>query len=217
MFAVILEEMRKRLWFWVGFALIFMVLYYTMLLGSLVIRFGHFPNYVTPYNWINNVVVIIQSTPSIIDMIPIILEEWLFEIGYMNYSFGNGISEWSLNLIPSKMLIVFSIGALIAINIILLQKQMNACSRGQYRSMLATTGLGGFLVGLTNATMTWVVCCATPSWVVGLAMLGLGVSTSLWLEPLGLWLAIFGFICLGLTTFYLAYKVKQTSQGALPC
>jgi hypothetical protein len=42
--------------------------------------------------------------------------------------------------------------------------------------------------------MSWVVCCATPTWVVGLAMLGLGVSTSLSIEPVGFWFNAFGFI-----------------------
>lgn len=206
---------KERYRFCLGFSVVFVTVYYLILLASLVVRFGHLPNYVTPYNWPKNIMVIIQSTPSISDMISIMLEEWLLEIGYMNYSFGNGISEWSLNLMPAKMLLVFAVGFIIALNIALLQKQSRSCSRGTYRSALATTGLGGLLIGLTNATMTWVVCCATPSWVVGLAMLGLGVSTSLWLEPLGLWLAIAGFIFLLITTLYLSRKLIPPAENNL--
>lgn len=213
---IIGKTIKERLFFLISFSLIFMAIYYLILMGSLVIRFGHLPNYVTPYNWIKNVWVITQSTPSLSDMVPIILEEWLLEIGYMNYNFGNGISEWSLNLMPAKMLIVFLVGFLIALNIALLQKQSRSCSKGTYRSALATTGFGGLLVGLTNATMTWVVCCATPSWVVGLAMLGLGVSTSLWLEPLGLWLAWAGFIFLALTAVFLSRKLILPSRTMHP-
>ncbi len=209
---IIGKTIKDRLFFLISFSLIFMAIYYLLLMGSLVLRFGHMPNYVTPYNWIKNVWVITQSTPSLSDMVPIILEEWLLEIGYMNYNFGNGISEWSLNLMPAKMLIVLLVGFLIALNIALLQKQSRSCSKGAYRSALATTGVGGLLVGLTNATMTWVVCCATPSWVVGLAMLGLGVSTSLWLEPLGLWLAWSGFIFLALTAVFLSRKLILPSR-----
>ena len=206
---VVSASLRERFWYWLTLTLIFLVIYYIILMISLIIRFGHFPNYITPYNWVGNVIEIIRSTPSISDMIPIIFDEWLLEIGYMNYSFGNGIAEWSLNLMPAKMLVVFAMGALITLNIILLQKQSKLCSREHYRSAIATTGVGGILVALTNATMTWVVCCATPSWVVGLAMLGLGVSTSLWLEPLGTWLAVSGFIFLCMTTFFLARKLSS--------
>ncbi|MGH1352007.1 MAG: hypothetical protein ACRBBN_14540 [Methyloligellaceae bacterium] len=204
---IIASIVRNRFWFCAGFALLFTVTYYFILLGSLVVRFGHVPNYLTPYNWFGNVWVIIQSTPSITDVLSIIQEEWLLEIGYMNFDYGNGISVWSLNLLPFKMLIVFLVGLLIAINISLLQYQYNSCSRGAFRSSVFVTGAGGFLVAVTNATMTWVVCCATPSWVVGLAMLGLGVSTSLWLEPLGVWLAFSGMFLLGLTTLFLAHKL----------
>ncbi len=220
-FRIIASLIRDRFWFHLTLSLSFVAIYYCLLLGSLVIRFGHFPNYVTPYNWVKNVWVIIQSTPSIRDMLPIIQEEWLLEVGYMNYNFGNGISVWSLNLLPLKMFIVFLVGMLIALNISLLQKQLNSCSKGTFRSAVATTGIGGLLVAITNATMTWVVCCATPSWVVGLAMLGLGVSTSLWLEPMGLWIASTGLLFLIFTTLYLArnlifsMKINKTEGGTV--
>jgi hypothetical protein len=59
-------------------------------------------------------------------------------------------------------------------------------------------------VALTSITMSWVVCCATPTWVVGLAIMGLGVSTSLWLEPLGTWLSYAGFAALLVGVFVAA-------------
>ncbi len=209
---IIASLLRNRFWFCISFSLLFMTIYYGILLSTLIIRFGHIPNYLTPYNWFGNVWVIIKSTPSLTDMLPIIREEWLLEIGYMNFDYGNGISVWSLNLLPSKMIVVFLVGMLIAVNILLLRLQFNTCSKSALRSSAMATGIGGFLVAVTNATMTWVVCCATPSWVVGLAMLGLGVSTSLWLEPLGLWLGLAGIIFLGLTTLYLAQKLISPIQ-----
>ena len=34
------------------------------------------------------------------------LDEWLLEIGFMNYAYGRGVSEWSLLIIPHKVAIV---------------------------------------------------------------------------------------------------------------
>ena len=62
------------------------------------------------------------------------------------------------------------------------------------------------MVAMTNATMSWVVCCAAPSWVVGLAMLGLGVSTSLALESMGPVLSIGGFSLLIAALITLAWR-----------
>lgn len=205
---------QKRSWLWL--TLSFTVGYYLLLLVSLIVRFGHLPNYVTFYNWPQNIWVIIQSTPSILDMLPIMNEEWLVEIGHMNYDFGHGISEWSLSLQPPKMFLVFIFSALIAANILMLRSMRTSCPTGTVSSASAATGLGAFLVALTNATMSWVVCCATPSWVVGLAMLGVGVSTSLWLEPLGLWLSFGGFGLLALTTIYLAGATTKSSSAKHP-
>ena len=73
-------------------------------------------------------------------------------------------------------------------------------------------GIGSALVALSNLTMSWVVCCSTPSWVVGLAMMGLGVSTSLALEPYGFWLNAGGFLLLGGSVFWIA--AAQTRRDA---
>lgn len=189
-------------WAWLTLAIA--VAYYLILLVSMVLRFGNVPNYVTFYDWPGNVWTIIRSTPSVSDMLPIILEEWLVEIGYMNYSFGNGISEWSLSLQPPKMLQVLLFSALVAMNILLLLRTRKSCPAGAMQSASVATGLGTFLAGLTNVTMTWVVCCATPSWIVGLTMLGLGVSTSAMLEPYGIWVSLAGYGMLALTTLFIA-------------
>lgn len=197
-------------------ALVFTVLYYAALLGSMILRFGNLPNYTTGYDWFGNVYRIIQSTPAVSDMLPIISEEWLLEVGYMNMSFGHGISEWSLNLIPLKMLMTFSLGILIGLSWFLARKRQQFCSRPQTVATAAASGFGATLVALTGATMSWVVCCATPSWIVGLAMLGMGVATANALEPYGIWVGGFGYAVLGAMLFVQAQSLANAntiSQG----
>lgn len=185
---------HRRLWLLVTLGL--PVVYVAAMIGSLMIRFGNLPNYVTFYDWPGNVVEIVRSTPSISDMLPIILEEWLIEVGYMNYDFGNGISEWSMSVIPSKLAVVTVLGALLATVWVLARRDGAACSAATANGARAAAGVGAGLATVTSLTMTWVVCCATPSWVVGLAMLGVGTSTALVIENVGLWLTVAGLLML---------------------
>lgn len=187
--------------------LIFALIFQVLMMVALVVRFQAVPNYVTFYDWIGNVAWIIQSTPSWRDMIPIISEEWLIEIGKMNYDYGMGISEWSLNVVPSRLIVLFILGALVTLCLALLKRE--TCDAGTSTTLRATTGLGALLVAMTNATMSWVVCCATPSWVVGLAMLGLGVSTSLALESMGPLLSGTGFGLLIALVLFLAWRKSR--------
>ncbi|MAY32642.1 MAG: hypothetical protein CMM86_08560 [Rhodovulum sp.] len=191
-------------------------LFQLFMLVALIVRFQALPNYVTGYDWFGNVIHIIRSTPSLSDMGPIIWEEWLLEVGHMNYDYGAGISEWSLNVIPSRLFVLFVLGAMMALCLGLMRG--DTCSRTASGSMRAATGLGALLIAMTNATMSWVVCCATPTWVVGLAMLGLGVSSSLALERVGPVFSIFGFALLVAMIFTLAWRrARQTAEpkGAL--
>lgn len=209
--AVMKQSVRARWPLWLAITIGTGIGYYLFLMGSLILRFENLPNYVVSYDWFGNVAEIIRSTPAVTDMIPIILDEWALEIGYMNRSFGNGISEWSLFLVPHKVLIVFLLGALVATNIALVLENRKACSAGTTVHATATTGFGAVLVALSSATMSWVVCCSTPTWVVGLAMMGLGVSTSLWLEPLGNWVMALGFISLAFTAIGLARRMAANA------
>ena len=201
--AAISGNWRRMVLFGLAFALLFQV----FMMVALIVRFQDFPNYVTAYDWFGNVVWIVQSTPSWRDWLPIIWEEWLIEIGYMNYDYGTGISEWSLNVVPSRLFVLFVLGAMVALCLALSRR--DSCATGSSTTLRATTGLGAFLVALTNATMSWVVCCATPSWVVGLAMLGLGVSTSLALETMGPVLTYAGFGILVVLAVYLAWRKSR--------
>ncbi len=203
-FSVLRNSLRDNWKTLVTHGLIFALFFQVFMLVALIVRFQDIPNYVTVYDWIGNVVWIIQSTPSWRDMLPIIWEEWLIEIGFMNYDYGMGISEWSLNVIPSRLVVLFLLGAMVSWCLALLRK--DSCDRGTSTTLRSATGLGALLVAMTNATMSWVVCCATPSWVVGLAMLGLGVSTSLALETMGPVLSGTGFGTLTLLIIYLAWR-----------
>ena len=204
MITEILDELRsnwRRLMVW---GLAFALLFQLVMLIALIVRFQDIPNYVTFYNWPANVWTIIVSTPSWSDVLPIVWEEWLIEIGYMNYDFGMGISEWSLNVVPSRLLVMFGLGAMVGLASSLMQSK--ACTGTTLHSSSAATGLGALLVAMTNATMSWVVCCAPPSWVVGLAMLGLGVSTSLAMETLGPLISGIGFGLLVAMILFLAWR-----------
>lgn len=211
---LIRDALSNRFWTWLAISVGMVVVYYTALLLSMVFRFGNWPNYATFYNWPGNVVRIIESTPSLSDTISIIREEWLFEVGYMNMSFGHGISEWSLNLIPAKMLIIWALGILLATIWALNLERRRSCARSNTGFSVVAGGLGSGLVALTGATMSWVVCCATPSWIVGLAMLGVGVATANWLEPIGPWLSAAGFVLLTGTVFVLSRP--ETSSAVSP-
>lgn len=192
---------------------LFAVLFQVLMLVALMVRFQALPNYAIGYDWIGNVIHIVRSTPSWSDIPPIINQEWLIEIGKMNYDYGTGISEWSLNVVPVRMAVLFVLGALVAVCGSLLRK--DHCSVGTGRTLRATTGLGTILIAMTNATMSWVVCCAAPSWVVGLAMLGLGVSTSLALETMGPALNAAGFGLLLATIFFLAWRKTRVAEPVM--
>jgi hypothetical protein len=198
---------------WTATAIGFVIAYNLMLLVALIVRFGDLPNYMTVYDYVGNVARIVESTPSLSDMIPIIREEWLLEIGFMNYDYGNGISEWSLSVLPEKLAVLLAVGALIAtVIVLLLPGKDGACATVSKKAALGAAGGGAALVGLSSATLSWVVCCAAPTWVVSLAMLGMGVSVAFWLEPLGTLITLSGFVLLAVTVVILALR----RQGSAP-
>jgi len=213
--AATLGAIRPRFGRWLAIALATVAVYYAGLLAALVVRFENWPNYAVPYDWPGNVARIFRSTPSLADSLGIAQNEWLLEIGYMNMSFGRGISEWSLTLLPMKMAAILLLGALLATVWALAAERRRACAVRPDGGTIAASGLGAGLVGLTGATMTWVVCCSTPTWIVGLAMLGMGVATANWLEPAGTWLGIAGFALLGAAIARLA-RASAAGQTAFP-
>ena len=79
----------------------------------------------------------------------------------------------------------------------------------------AATG-GATLVGFSSAPLSWVVCCATPTWVVSLAMMGMSASLALWLEPLGDFITIAGFLLLFLSVWFLARRRVLDAETLSP-
>lgn len=209
------RAVRPRRGRWLLMALATPAIYYAGLLVALVVRFGSWPNYAVAYDWPGNVARIFRSTPSLADAVSIAQEEWLLEVGYMNMSFGRGISEWSLTLLPPKMALMLVAGLLAATAWALLAERRAACAAGADAAPIAALGLDSGLVALTGVTMSWVVCCATPSWIVGLAMLGVGVATANWLEPAGSYLALTGFSLLAAGVAVLAHDLAAR-DAAVP-
>ncbi len=203
-----LGQTARNHWRFVAFFSVgFLFLYYGTQLLAMVIKFGQFPNYMKGYDWLSNVRVIIESTPSWRDTLAIIKAEWLLELGYMNYDFGFGIAQWSLYIAPVKALAVMLLGAMLALLWVLLRRPAQVCETRKTPCAIAG-GVGAAMASLSLLSLSWVVCCATPSWVVGLAILGLSASTSLMLEPAGIWLNSFGFFSLALVLFVAATPLK---------
>ena len=200
---LIRQCLSNNLALWLSLTVAFAVFYYLLLMAALIIRFESLPNYLNAYDWSFNIRRIWLSTPSILDSVTIMKDEWLFEVGFMNYDYGKGISEWSLFIAPFKVFGVLLLTAAVTANLLLLRGRNRVCSVDAVRSASMAAGLGTTLVSLASITMSWVVCCSTPTWVVGLAMMGLGVSTSLWLEPIGIWVNILGYFFL-IVAIYIA-------------
>ncbi len=194
--ACLRREVLARSWLWLSVVAAFFVGFHGLQLAALMVRFEAWPNYVTVHDWPANVARIVRSTPAISDMIPIILDEWLVEVGSMNYSFGRGIAEWSFVLIPGKAAVVLGIGVLVATNLVLLLAAWKTCGVSARLGSSAATGAGALVAGAASTTITWVVCCAAPTWVVGLSVMGVGVTTALALQPFGGWLSLLGLSAL---------------------
>jgi len=200
------------------FAVGFPIVFYLLLLAVLVAEYGHLPNYLTRYDWIANVLRIVSSTHSLADMVPIILNEWILEIGYLDYNYGHGVADWSLSIIPHKLALLSLAGALIGLNVALLaerraertlkQECVRACRSG------VLTGAGALFSGLTSATVFSVACCATPSWVGSLAVLGVETSAAFALEPYGPLAFLLGIAALAGSAWWLARESSDPFAAA---
>lgn len=211
----IAAAVRERQLQWWTIAIGFTGLYYLGMLAAVSIRFGNLPNFVETYDWLGNVKRIVESTPSLRDTAEIVSAEWLMEVGYMNYDFGHGIAEWSLFLLPAKMLGVFVLGALLATWVVVPKSPRHFCSWSRRQALPVMGGAGASLVALSSITLSWVVCCSTPTWVVGMAMMGLSVSAALWLEPIGDWLTLLGFLALCMALYFSADGDPENEQTEL--
>ena len=189
---VLKREVRASARLWLVVAVAFFAGFQLLQLALLIIRFHAFPNYMVVHDWPANIARIARMTPSVADMIPIMFDEWLVEVGSINYSFGRGIAEWSFVLIPGKAVIALGIAALVATNFVLLRAAWKTCGILARLGSPVATGAGALVASAAATTITWVVCCAAPTWVVSLAVMGVGVTTALALQPFGGLLLLLG-------------------------
>lgn len=194
---------------WIMFLLVafgFTGLYYASLLLLTMIRFGEIPNYLVFHDIIGIYAGILEGTPAMSDALMIMKDEAWLESGYKNPDY-YGVATWSYMLIPPKMFLVFLLGVLLGIfAVLIVSSRRMSCNAGNNKKLFAAAGMGSSLVCMTSATLTWVVCCATPSWVVALAMLGMNASLALLLEPFG---QIMMFIGLSIMVTIIAMLLRR--------
>jgi hypothetical protein len=181
---------------------------YAVQLALLCIRFGQLPNYWESYNWPENLVRIIRSTPSLSDIVRIGSDEWLFEVGRKSVVYGLTVVEWRLAVEPAKVLLLGLVSVIAATNWVLSRREIPVCS--VKRTAGALTASGTAVTSLTAVSISWVACCGVPSWVTGLTILGLNYSTALMLQPFGTLMAASGIASLLAGT---ALLTRVSSRG----
>ena len=193
----------------------FVVIYYTLLLLMTMLRFGEIPNYVEFHPVFHVYGLIFEGTPSLIDAFPIIMSEPWFETGYKNPAY-YGVATWSYMLIPPKMLLVLLMGLLLGVfTATVLHAKQSACRIKTDNRLYAAAGVSSTFISLTSATLTWVVCCATPSWSVALAMLGMSASLALWLEPLGSFLTVIALVLMIVIIYFQLRNIHRSGSIGL--
>ena len=194
--AVLIREIRAHLRLWLALTVGLFALSQLSQLALLMWRFQALPNYLTVHDWFGNLARIVRMTPSVTDMISIMLDEWLIEIGSMSFVYGRGIAEWSFVVMPAKAAFLLVIALLLATTMVLLRAVHQTCPLSARLSAAFGAAGGALMAGLASMTITWVVCCAAPTWIVGLAVLGVSVATAFALQPFGGWLSLVGIVLL---------------------
>lgn len=215
--AVLRREVRAEARLWLALTLGLFASLLLSQLALLVLRFQAFPNYLVVHDWPGNLARIARKTPSVTDAVSIMLEEWWIEVGSMSYVYGRGIAEWSFVVIPARAAVMLVIAMLVATIAVLLLALRRTCPLPM-RLAASAGALGGtFMAAMASMTITWVVCCAAPTWIVGLAVLGVSVSTAFALQPLGGWLTGLGLGLLCMIILALASLLaERNSKAAAP-
>jgi hypothetical protein len=180
--AALLDAIRARPVLWAVYALGFVAAYHALLLVAMVLRFGHAPNFIKVYDIADAYRLTFAGTPSLRDAFGIASGEPWLDVGYMSPQWN--MAEWSLMILPPQFALIAVTGCLLATCGVLHAARSARGSRTSAGSTL-TAAIGAGLAGVANATLFWVVCCATPTWIVGLAMLGVSVSVAFMLQPIG--------------------------------
>ena len=191
-------------------AVSFVVLYYLFILIATMLRFGEIPNYLTVHDVLHNYYLILTGTPSLVDAIPILFDEPWLETGYKNPLY-YGVATWSYMLIPLKMIPIIVIGLLLGVFAALSSYSKSLYCQLPAKRSFTLAGIGTGMVGLTSVTLTWVVCCATPSWVVALSMLGMSASLALWIEPAGKLLTFSGMLVMLWVVLQQARRLRDSA------
>ena len=207
------QLIKRNRWRLLGMTLGFTVAYYLLILAFTMIRFQEIPNYVSFENVFHVYHMILKNTPSLTDALPIINDETFFETGYKDPNY-YGIASWSYTLIPPRVLVVLFMSMLMAAFVIMKSYTRKTVCRlnnapKQSSGVTTTAGVGASLISLTNVTLSWVVCCATPNWSVALTMLGLSSSLSIMINPYGTYMTLIGMIMLiGAVVYQARYLAK---------
>jgi hypothetical protein len=203
--------MRLRPGLWLAIALGSVVAYHALLLAAMVVRFGHAPNFVKVYDVVESYRLTFSGTPSLRDALVIAAAEPWVDIGFLSPQWK--IAEWSLMILPPQFLLVTLVSCLLATYCVVALAARDAPCRYASKTATLSAGLGTGLIAATNATLFWVVCCATPTWIVGLAMLGVSVSVAFLLEPLGPFLTAGG---IALLAWAIAAQARRLAAPLLP-
>ncbi len=180
--AALFDAIRARPVLWAVYALGFAAAYHALLLAAMVLRFGHAPNFIMVYDVFDAYRLTFAGTPSLRDAFGIAIGEPWLDVGFISPQWNMAV--WSLMILPPQFALICVTGCLLATFGVLHAARNARCSRTSTGSTL-TAIVGAGLAGMANATLFWVVCCATPTWIVGLAMLGVSVSVAFMLEPIG--------------------------------
>lgn len=190
--------------------------YYMLQLIAVSIGLWQIPNYFVWYDYIGNVQRIFEGTPSLSDALKIMQGEWLIEAGHKSYDFGKGVALWSLNVQPMRILLISLAGGMVAACILMLLHGRAATSGRRSTRFLSigAVAAGTLLVAISNATLSWVVACLSPSWIATLHMIGLDAFFVDSIEPYGSAVAYAGFASLSAGTYGLSWSLSERPSTA---
>jgi hypothetical protein len=211
---VLIREIRASLRLWLALTVGLFAASQLLQLALLIVRFETLPNYLTVHDWPGNIARIVRMTPSFTDTVLIMLDEWLIEVGSMSLVYGRGIAEWSFVLMPAKAAVLLVIAALLATNVVLLRAVRRTCPLSTRLGASVGAASGALMAGVASMTISWVVCCAAPTWIVGLAVLGLSVATAFALQPIGGWLSLIGILLLAAIAMVLVRRLPGRRRDA---
>ncbi|MEJ2508734.1 MAG: hypothetical protein P8009_04490 [Gammaproteobacteria bacterium] len=173
--AIPFQTIRREWVLWSALFLAGTVLYYAGLLLVMTFRFDQVPNYAVFYHFIDSYSTIWRSTPSATDALHIMTQEPLFETGFRSPSFG--IAEWTLTIVLPNLIQVMAVSALGATFAVLMRESRRLACRANHADK-AALGIGAGIMAMCSASLTWVVCCASPSWYVALTIMGVSLSVA---------------------------------------